>query len=84
MGPIEKWCGEQWEEAVRTRRNKVDGLLTLCPGGESNRELSGAGRRADLYSSFGLQRNTGGLSLVNRNTVSLVQVCGQILGKGRQ
>ena len=35
-------------------RNKVDGSLTSSPGAESRSELSGAGRRADLYSSFGV------------------------------
>jgi hypothetical protein len=38
-------------------RNKVDGSLTSSPGAESRSELSGAGRRADLYSDFGVQRN---------------------------
>ncbi len=39
------------------RRSKVDSSLASCPGGASDRELSGAGRRADLYSGFGVQRN---------------------------
>ena len=39
------------------KRSKVDGSLTSWLGGQSNRELSGAGWRADLYSSFGVQRN---------------------------
>jgi hypothetical protein len=39
-------------------RKKVDGSLTCCSGSESDRELSGAGGPADLYSSFGVQRNS--------------------------
>jgi|SRR5580704_8468546 hypothetical protein len=34
---------------------------TSCPGRESDRELSGAGRRAELYSASGIQRNSGDL-----------------------
>src|ERR1019366_2262092 len=36
------------------RRSKVDGSQTPWSGAESRSELSGAGRRADLYSSFGV------------------------------
>ena len=37
-------------------RTKVDGSLTCSPGNKLNCELSGPGRRADLYSDFGDQR----------------------------
>ena len=43
------------------RRSKADSSLTSWPGRESNRKLSGAGRRADLYSTLGVQRNFGDL-----------------------
>jgi hypothetical protein len=36
---------------------RVNRSLTSSPRVESNRELSGAGWRADLYSAFGVQRN---------------------------
>ena len=44
------------------RRSKVDGSLTSWPGRASDRELSGAARRADLYSGFGVQRILDGFS----------------------
>ena len=58
----------------RVRRNKDHGSQTLFLNGQSNRELSATGRRADLYSGFGVQRNLGIYTLTNLNRVSLPEV----------
>jgi len=64
--------------AVAEVRNKVDGSQTSCPGGESYSELSATGRRADLYSAFGVQRKSRGIyPLINAASVSPLQVVGE-------
>lgn len=51
------WVGLAGRDSSCRGRNKFDGSHTSEPASKSDLELSGAGRCADLYSAFSVQRN---------------------------